>query len=67
MQSIRFELERIEESEAQATLTPGEMPNDTLMVMTLKGQRQRLLEELDRCREIVSQDKAAEAVFEAVC
>jgi len=59
IKNIREKLQKIEELEAQNTLSPFERPDDTFMVMNLKNRKERLLKELEKLQEIARHDQAA--------
>jgi len=59
IQNIREKLRKVEELEAQSTLSPFEQSDDTFMVINLRSRKERLLKELEKLQEIARHDQAA--------
>jgi hypothetical protein len=55
---IEAELEQVEEEEAQGQLKPIERPDETFLVMNLKARKERLLDDLHRCKQMLGEKVA---------
>ena len=63
MWRLKAQLEEIEEQEAQAQLEPIERPDDTLVSVSLRARKERLMRDLARCKQAVENAAAPDRTF----